>query len=487
MMDAREMSRVKDIETDIVVIGGGGSGLAAAVSAAEKGAKVILLEKRRKPGGNSLFPGGMFAVETQLQKKMGIDASKDKAFKIAMDFSHWKINPRIFRAFMNKSADTIQWLKQKGVNFTHVIHMYPGAPLQTWHTQHPDNIYLGRKIVKILYKNCEDLGIKVLTQCPAKKILTSKEGDVNGVLAKMEGAEFKVMAKSVIIATGGYAGNKELMKKYFPYYEDYHIYSVPLTGDGLLMAIEIGAATEGLGNALLHPPCYPGSNDIDGFVREPFPIWVNKKGERFIDETIGFHLTECGNAIARQPGKLPYILFDEKVKQRIMEEGRILIGMGPSLFTGQKLPKLEKELQVQAEKGGVKISHSWDEIAKWMGAAPQVLKNTIEEYNSFCEKGYDEIFNKDRRYLQALKNPPYYAVRCRLSFLNTIGGIKIEHHMEVLNQQDNPIPGLYAVGDTAGGWESETYCIDLPGSAFGFAINSGRIAAENAVKYISGN
>jgi len=112
----------------------------------------------------------------------------------------------------------------------------------------------------------------------------------------------------------------------------------------------------------------------------------------------------------------------------------------------------------------LKTSDSWAEIAEYVGANSEVLEATINEYNSFCELGNDRIFTKDRRFLTALQNPPYYAIKCCLGFLGTIGGIKINHRMEVLNNQDNPIPGLYAVGVDTGGWESYTYCSLLSGS-----------------------
>jgi len=146
---------------------------------------------------------------------------------------------------------------------------------------------------------------------------------------------------------------------------------------------------------------------------------------------------------------------------------------------------LERVLQKGAEKGGVKISDYWDEIADWIGSDPGVLKDTITQYNSFCNKGYDELFTKDRRYLLSLNSPPYYAIKGLSVILDTIGGIKINEHMEVLDSRNNPIPGLYAAGVTTSGWESEIYCSDLSGSAFGYAISSGRIAGENAAIHIS--
>jgi fumarate reductase flavoprotein subunit len=170
-----------------------------------------------------------------------------------------------------------------------------------------------------------------------------------------------------------------------------------------------------------------------------------------------------------------------------MEEEGLVIGLGRTRFDQRtKMPGLARELRLKEEPGWVKISDSWDEIAKWIGANPKVLKTTIDEYNASCDQNYDAIFAKDRRFLVPLRTPPYYAIKSNSDYLDTIGGIKINEKTEVLDRQGNPIPGLYAAGVVAGGWQGDTYCVILSGAASGFAINSGRIAAENAVRFISG-
>jgi fumarate reductase flavoprotein subunit len=485
-MDFNRISKPKEMDTDIVVIGGGGTGLAAAVAAAEKGVRVILLEKRGAPAGNTALAIGLFAADSSVQKRMCISAPKDEVFRTAMEYSHWKIDPRIFRAFVEKSGDTIQWLEEKGITFKEIPSMYPGQVFRTWHCA-DEMKGTGAIFVKLFRKHCEELGVQLFTKCPARRILTNKKGEVTGVLAGIKGQELKISAKSVIIATGGYGGNKELLKRYFPSYDENMVYTgfPHVTGDGLLMALEIGASTEGLGILMLHPHCYPGSMYLNTVAVQPVTVWVNKKGERFTDETITFHYVECGNAVNRQPDKCVYTLFDEKIKNRIIEEGLLTLGLRETgVYAGAKLTKLENELRKETDKGGVKISDSLNGIAKWIGVVPKVLKTTIDEYNASCDKGHDAIFAKDRKYLQALRTPPYFAIRCYSSFLTTIGGVKINHHMEVLDTQDNPIPGLYAGGDTAGGLASDTYCMPLSGSAFGFAVNSGRIAGENAAETV---
>ena len=406
-----------------------------------------------------------------------------------MAFSHWKTNPRIFRAFLDKSAKTIQWLEEKGLTFDNIPPLYQGHTIGTWHSFKNENA--GPVILKRLREICQELGVEMVFHCTAKRILTVDKTEVIGVLAEKKGEEMRMNAKNVIIATGGYGGNKELLKKYRPSYTEDMVYlGVPhLKGDGLRMAFEVGAANEGLGTLILHPHFSQGPEAVTGMAQEPSTLWVNKMGERFADEALTFRPTDCGNAIDRQPGKCVYALFDERVKKRVMEEGLLkgdFLDKRPG-YAGSKPVTLDKDLKKEAEKGSVKISDSWDEIAGWMGAEPGTLRATIEEYNAFCDRGHDALFEKDRRYLRELRTPPFYAIKCYLCYLTTIGGIKINHHMQVLNDRGQTIPGLYAGGDTTGDWESDTYCIDLSGHAAGFAVNSGRIAGENAAENVLGD
>jgi fumarate reductase flavoprotein subunit len=487
IMNSDQISKTENLESDVVVVGGGGTGLAAALAAAEKGARVILLEKRNACGGNSVFPAGLFASDSPAQKRMSIAALKDDCFKIAMDYSHWSINPRILRAFLEKSGDTIAWLESKGLNFTRVETKFPNTEVRGFHSLGA-GIRSGPVIVKTLYENCLNLGLRVFVNCPAEKIVLGAGGEVAGIRVSLNGESRTIKTKSIIIATGGYSGNQEMLKKYYPEYSENIVFlGQPNTGDGFLMANEIGAASEGLGHLLLHPHIYRGSVRIDALVQEPAFVWINKKGKRFAPENITFRTIECGNVINRQPDKCVYIILDRKLKKTVEEEGFMRGGIhGSPESVGVKVSDLSPDLQAGAAKGDIKIADSWADIAAWIGVEPGILDSTLSEYNHFCEQGYDEDFQKDRLYLKALGDPPYYAIRCYLSCLDTLGGIKINQHMEVLDKQEEPLPGLYAGGDAAGGWESETYCIVLPGTTCGFAINSGRIAGENAYKYISG-
>ena len=481
-------NRIRNTETDVLIIGAGGAGLAAACAAREKGANnVTALEKRGAPGGNSAMAGGFFAAESKPQKQRNIDASRDVLFKMQMDFTHWRTNPRLVRAYIDKSADTVQWLEDKGAIVTDIYRHDPGQLIPTWHMT---DDHTGRSVIKVLLASCEELGVRLLRRTSVKKILIGKGGKVTGVLAATgEGKEFNVNAKSVIISSGGYAGNKELLRKFSPHYrENMHLFGLPHQGDGLLMAMEIGAATEGLGGLLLQAPALGRNQSIfpqlnNGIIGEPNTLWVNKKGIRFVDESLTFTRHISSNAVTRQPDGISYTLFDDKIVQRAVEEGP-LRGTRRSIVPSTKLTGLRKELMLAAgDKNIIKMSDSWKEIAEWIGIAPDILKTTLDEYNLVCDRRCDDIFAKEPKYLQALRTPPYYAAKCYPAYTTTLGGIKINHHMEVLDHEDEPISGLYAAGDAAGGWEYDSYNIILTGFALGFALNSGRIAGENAAEY----
>ncbi|MFC1819819.1 FAD-dependent oxidoreductase [Thermodesulfobacteriota bacterium] len=485
-MSSKKIAKTGKVEAELVIIGGGGAGLAAALAMAEKGVSdVIVLEKRSVVGGNTALATGLFACESPVQKQEKIIADKDELFKKSMGWAHWsRIDPRICRAFLNKSGDTIRWLEDKGVEFD-IRAFYPNQEPRVWHCPKGR----GAQLIKVLAEKCKELGVRLFQSTSGKKILRSVKGDVTGVLAIKDGEEFEIITKGIIITSGGFAGNKELLKKYCPsYYDGMPLRGLPLTGDGLLMAAETGAYIEDYVTLLKEGPRVELNGwPLIGLVMAPSAIWVNKKGKRFIDESVGFHPFESVNAILLQPDKVSYTLIDDSIRQDFEEKGIKMgrlkhSGQGPKIHTSE----LEKKLQEQANKGRVKISESWDGIAAWIGADPKALKDTIDEYNSFCSQGYDEIFSKGRRYLMPLRSTPYYAIRGMPVFLDTMGGIKVNDKMEVLNNVSNPVPGLYAAGVVVSGWEAESYCSDLSGSAFGFAINSGRIAGENAVVFILG-
>lgn len=474
----------EDLNADVVIIGSGG-GMAAAVAAAEKGASVVVLEKQKVVGGNTRLAFGLWACESPVQERANIITNKDAYFRIAMKWAHWyRVNPRVVRAYIDKSGDTIRWLEEKGVEFD------IGA-VQFRRAAHVP-IGTGKRLMSVLVKTAEILGVKILVQTSGKRIIRDRQGNIKGVIAEKDGREFEIKAKSVIIATGGFPGNTEMLKKYCPdYYDGMYTGNSPYhTGDGITMALEAGA--EIVGNIpIFHVGPIVGSaprGKLAALVKDPYAIWVNKAGRRFIDEA-DCMVWECGNAILMQPDKVCYCLFDDDIRKNMEKRG--IYGTqdweDPKERSQTESSTLKEKLKEHSSMNPdeVKVSDSLDEMAVWIGADPQILKSTVDEYNDACDEGRDAIFIKDKAFMIPLRTPPYYAVKGITDCGETMGGIKVNEHMEAQDNKDETIPGIYVAGIIADGWESQTYCCEeMAGSAFGFAINSGRIAGEKAAEFI---
>ncbi len=470
---------------DVVVAGAGGAGLAAALALSEGGAKVVIFEKMPFAGGSFLFVEGTFAVESEMQRKRNIKVTRDEAFRGMMEYSHWRANPALVRAFVDKSASTIDWLEEQGVEFTEPTGTWLGGP-RTWHLFKG----LGGPAINALATHAIKKGVEIRYETAVKHLLRQGNGPVTGIIAEDKtGKRINVKAKAVIIATGGYPNNKEWIKKYSGF--DLEVNLFPLgrydkTGEGIQMAWEAGAAEEGMGVIHLNigsPPKIGARSHIWGAVGQP-TLWVNQFGVRYCDEAIVENIAFAGNAMAKQKGGCDFRIFDEETKIRLVENGGL--GVGMYLPPGTPLTELDSKIKNAIEKKNpcVFVASSIDELAKKMGVDRTVFKRTVEEYNRFCEKGHDDRFAKDPEYLRPVKTPRFYGFKCYMNFLGTLGGIKINEMTEVLDKNGNVISGLYAVGNDAGGLYGDSYDVITSGASSGFALNSGRIAGENARMYI---
>jgi fumarate reductase flavoprotein subunit len=436
----------------------------------------------------------MIAVESPTQKRLGIKSSRDQVFKETMEFARWSVNPKVVRAYVDKSGEIIGWLEGKGLKFE-VTALGPGPALghgfsvrQGGHAGKDPTIgpgFVGSTVVEAMLKDCEKLGIKVLTKTKANKVLTDAKGRISGVLASAKDKEFKISTKSVIIAAGGFGGNKEWLEKYFHIHGDICRNSLGhLTGDGLAMAAELGAFDDSNLGIIIFGPCHhPWAHSVHFAMTRPDMLWVNKNGERFMDESShgGIAAGEIA-AMNRQPGQILYALVDSKTIRDIKEAPPERSAPGSEHAFDTLYEDLDKEA---AEGKKIWKANTLDELAKLIGMKPEVLKASVERYNSFCDKGYDADFVKDKQFLKPLRTPPYYAILGRRGYDTTHGGINVNERMEALNKQGKVISGLYAAGDNAGDWVSPSYY--PPGTSLTWCFCSGYIAGENAAKYVSGN
>lgn len=262
-------------------------------------------------------------------------------------------------------------------------------------------------------------------------------------------------------------------------------------GDGIRMAWEIGAAEEGVSTIEMFRVAPTGDEFAMGCNLEQASaqpdLWVTARGERFCDETITFWDTPLGNAQGRyMKDGYTYSIFDDSIIDRLMTRG-LDKGVGMDFPPGYKLANLRNEIQAALDHGSAEVfaADSVAELAAKLGMDAMVLDATIEEYNRYCAQGHDELFIKDPRYLRPLLGPRFYATRARTVFLGTMGGIKVNGRLEVLDKKDNVIPGLYAGGFDAGGMYGDSYPIkSSSGLASAFALNSGRITGKNALSYL---
>ena len=471
-------------QVDAAVIGSGASGLAAAVTLAEGGASVLVFEKERALGGSSNFLRGVFAVESELQRERYITYSRDQAFKKIMEYSHWRANPRLVRAIVNESAETIAWLQKQGVEFRDASMFVPDTP-PTYHVVKGT----GEAMIKALATRAKEVGVSIIPVTPVNQILKSGN-QVTGVIVEKDEEDVQVATKVVVIASGGYANNREWIRKYTGFELDVDVTpvgNVHKTGDGIRMAFEVGAADEGLGTMELLRTGFADLESVGylGFTVVQPDLWINNDGERFCDESVTFSDSEMGNASARQNG-CTYNIFDSAKLKFLMEKG-IDKAMTPELPPGSRLTELNQEIEVALTRQSPTVfkANSIKSLAEKAGVNPVTLQATIDEYNEFCDRGHDALFAKDRKYLRPIRVPSFYAVKAHTVFLGTLGGIKINHKTEVLDRQGNIIPGLYAGGYDAGGMYGDSYSIkDSTGLSSGFAINSGRIAGKNALNFL---
>lgn len=481
---------MKKMSTDVVVVAAGAAGLAAAISAAENGARVIVLEKAIKTGGCANMAMGLLGVETKRQRERLVGLTTEEAFSKFMDYTHWRSDARLVKAYLNKSANTIEWLEMMGVNFVEPSKYFPGSEA-TWHIIKPKTgkpgLCAAATMIETMTERAKKLGVEIYLQTPVQKIIM-ENGKIMGVIATDNtGQLIETRAGAVIIATGGFGDNPEFIKEHTGYEwgKDLFSYRIPgLSGDGIKMAWEVGAGKDKMGMELVYfAPNTGGYAPIELAFRQPNLV-VNLQGERFMNEEIMENPVFSINAIARQRNRVAFSIIDENIINYYDENGLDVINV---VTANIKMEQFHQELEKAVETGNenLAVADTIEELARKTGIDATGFKNTINEYNHAC-KTRDMLFYKNHRYLKEIDSPRFYALRFAPSAYGSLGGIKINYKTEVVTQNQAVIPGLYAAGTDANSIYDNDYVFILPGNSLGFAVNSGRIAGENAARYIQG-
>ena len=486
--------------------------MAAAITAAEEGARVVVLEKRLFPGGASNTPVGFGFIKKDR-------ASRDKAFETHMEGTLWTANADLVRAFDNTSGEIPDWLTGMGrLSHTLVpgppIIMGEAAPGSGWFRAAVDTQgycalkpvgqgHGGAQLIKGMVARAGELGVEILYATPGKKVLTAG-GLITGVYAEAKnGDTFHVEAGAVVIATAGFNEDPEMIEKYSGYDFTLDWYgnceegnyfnlcpNLRLTGDGIKMAWEAGADKGHIGIPVW--PHVPGPGVIGNMpwlmlsqvriIQEQPYLWVNQDGRRFMNEEVIPGRLPAGNLIARQPGKSAIIIFDDLTRRHLEEEGVDKIYF---IFPAKTLTDVEGDIRKLIAQGNkhVFVAETLDELAAQAGIDPFNLKQTIDAYNGYCEKAYDDQYLKDPRYLRPVSEPRFYGLRVFNTAYGTSGGIRVNGKTEALTKERRVIPGLYAAGDIILG-EYYGDMVNQGQQSFGFALTTGRIAGKSAMGYL---
>jgi fumarate reductase flavoprotein subunit len=426
---------------------------------------------------------GLLGVESRLQRLKSLGPTKDEAFKLFMDYTHWQVDARLVRAYMDKAATTIDWLENMGVEFMDPCAYFPGGQ-PTWHIVKPGGEGCASNMYRILTQRAKEIGVQILLRTPAERLIKQGDGIAGVVAEDRSGEPIEARTKAVIIATGGFGDNPQWIKKHTGYEwgRDLQSFRIPgLVGDGIRMAWEVGAARTEMSMELIY--LMPGelNPEIAETFRQPH-LLVNLLGERFMNEGIMPNSAFTGNAISRQKDRTAFLIFDEDIKRHVERVGFDSYHL---VFPFTKVSNLDALMEEAFDSGyqDLFVADSLDELADKTGIDPDGLKATVDEYNGYCAGGFDPIFNKSHRLLRPIKTPRFYAGKQLPGAYGSLGGIKINHRTEVLDKNWTRIPGLYAAGTDACSIYGDTYVFVLPGNTMGFAVNSGRIAGENAAEY----
>ncbi len=486
-----EVKIMKNIETDVVIVAGGPAGLAAAVTVGEQGLKSVILEKSSATGGAANMGMGPLGIDTKIQRAAFNNISVEKAIQMHMEYTHYRVDEDVVQTYFHKSADTIEWLQEMGVEFAGAFRYFKESEA-TWHIVKPENDVIGPRaagaMVKVMTERARELGCEILTETPAVRLIVEDDKVCGAVAVDKNGEGIEVRGKAVLVATGGFGNNPEMIEKEFGLHigKDYFPFRIPgITGDGLRMMWEVGAEKFGQNiEAIYQLPDNLNWFLLDAVLRQP-NLMVNQLGDRFMNEGDLGNTTYAGNALALQPGNYAYCIMDESILKLYKKNGPDIVDI---VHPAEAFLNFEGQARLAVEQGYEAYfeAETIPELAEKLGIDADKLQETIDDYNAMCRCGVDSQFHKPQKYLHPITGKGKYLVgKYYLGAYGTVGGVRINKYCEVLNRDHLPIEGLYSAGSDANTLYGDSYNFTLPGNSMGFAVNSGRMAGEAIAQYIA--
>lgn len=492
--------KVEKLSTDIVVIGAGASGVSAAVAASDEGVKVILIEKTSTIGGASNLSWAGKFINSSVALENGVVVDEEKIIADWIENCHWRVDAAAIRQYVTRSKETYDWLQKKGyktqfLNFMgEQMHMLPA--------------YEQREglLREMLAQSVEKNGGQVFTETTGKKLITNDEGAVTGVIAvKADGTTLEISAKNVIIATGGYAANWDMVKEKFGF-EGVNGGLGQNVGEGLIMAWDVGAKVpDNIGGQMLHQTLARATSKLkaeyDDF-HASFPLMltylptlmnVGTSGARFRDEAAVLSAVASANTSAFS-GPFHYVLLSKSHIEALTTKGMNgikapgLPGMPPEFYLSF-MDKFTLDtpwdnalavLDSMVANGDGFKGDSIEELAAKSGMDKEVLKENFNDYQNAVKMGKDNSFGKTPAFLLPYdEEGPYYAIIAEINNLGSVGGLLVNTKFQVLNDARIPVKGLYAVGlESEGVLFNDTYVGN--GVGIGYSFTSGRLGGISA-------
>ena len=494
----------RTVDVDVVVVGAGGAGMTAAISAAADGLKVVVVESQAMVGGNSVrATGGMNAAKTPLQDKntFGESAGVEKTLAAAEGYAdnetitalaatvseQWKAyqanpegyfdsvelmeldtmiggkginNPELVKTLCSNTADSIVWLDSVGASLTSVG-AFGGASVKRIHrpvNAEGKTLSVGAYIVPILEKNLQDAGVEIILNTTVDTILTDANGAACGVSGVAnDGSKLTVNADAVILTTGGFGANLDMVVSYKPELAGFMTTNAAgIQGQGIKMAEALGAATVDMDQIQIHPTVEANTAAlITEGLRGDGAILVNAEGKRFFDEVST--RDKVSAAEIAQPGSYSYLIVD------------------------QAMADASNVIQGYIKKGYTTQGETYEELAKALGMDEAAFAETMNTWNGYVEAKNDPEFGRTS-FANPLNTAPYYAIKVTAGVHHTMGGLKINPAAEVLTEDGSAIAGLFAAGEVTGGVHGANR---LGGNAVADFVVFGRIAAQSAADYVA--